>query len=298
MISCYEGLPGSGKSYDAVKKLLVNLKTGRRVLTNIDGLQNEHQRTVIKHYTDFDDIALDNTLVHMDDEQTTEFWKHSEKGDLIVIDEAQNYFNSRDWQTVTNRELGKWAALHRHLGIDVVFITQNMAGIESSVRRLVEWVYRYKKINMFGGMVQKRYVRFAFFGESSEPLGKTICTYDQKIFACYSSYFAGGTDEIGMEKPFNVLKHPVFFLIPVFLVALIYFGSKSFLVGGGIFSHGDKLKDPVTIVETFEKQIVPGGPGSLQAEPGVQVPLIDKPVVMGIVNGKTIYKNKGGIFLL
>lgn len=294
MITCYEGLPGSGKSYDAVKKLLVNLRSGRRILTNIDGLQNEHQRTVIKHYTDFDDVALDSGLVHMDDEKTQEFWSHSKKGDLIVIDEAQNYFNSRDWQSKTNRDLGKWAALHRHLGIDVVFITQNMAGIESSVRRLVEWVYRYKKLNMFGGAIQKKYIRFAFFGESSEPLGKTICTYDKKIFACYSSYFAGNTDEIGMEKPFNVLKHPIFLAIPIMIIALIYFGSQSSLFGGGVFAGADKLKEKIEITKTA----TPGEAPSLKAEPGVGPPPIDNPEVIGMVNGKTIYKSKAGIFLL
>ena len=36
MIVGFVGTPGSGKSYDAVKKILFNLKKGRHVYTNID----------------------------------------------------------------------------------------------------------------------------------------------------------------------------------------------------------------------------------------------------------------------
>ena len=150
MISCYEGLPGAGKSYDAMRKLLDNLAQGRRILTNISGPDQEAKQEIIKHFLNLDDSQLKNNLVALQDDQVTQFWDHTKPGDLIIIDEAQNFFNARDWQTKSNREFGKWASEHRHIGVDLILITQNVERIESSVRSLIEFTYRYKKLNMFG----------------------------------------------------------------------------------------------------------------------------------------------------
>ena len=299
-ISCYEGLPGSGKSYDATRKLLSNLATGRRILTNIDGLQEDRQRTTIQHYYNMDDQQIMDNLVHLDDEQVTNFWEYTQPGDLIVIDEAQNFFNSRDWQSTTNRELGKWASEHRKRGNDVIFISQDMAGIESSVRRLVEWVYRYKKLNMFGSAVQKKYVRFAYYGQSEKPLRKKICTYDQKIFACYSSFFKDGTKELGIEKPVNILRHPIIYAIPVLLIIFVYFFSQSSFVTGDLF--GSKaIAQSVSLPEIenpqLETELISGPVDAIEAQPDHSPePEIIK--ILGVVNGKQIIKDENGAILL
>ena len=49
MISCYEGLPGAGKTYDAMRKLLDNLAQGRRILTNISGPDQEDKQEIIRN---------------------------------------------------------------------------------------------------------------------------------------------------------------------------------------------------------------------------------------------------------
>ena len=204
MISCYEGLPGAGKTYDAMRKLLDNLAQGRRILTNISGPDQEEKQEIIKHFLNLDDSQLKKNLVALQDHQVTEFWDHTEPGDLIIIDEAQNFFNSRDWQTKTNRAFGKWASEHRHIGVDLILITQNVERIESSVRSLIEFTYRYKKLNMFGDLIKKKYVRFCYYGPTLDQIGQKTCTYDPKIFKCYKSYFKEGTKEIGIEKPANI----------------------------------------------------------------------------------------------
>lgn len=215
-IYCYEGLPGSGKSYDAARKIISQLLKGRRVVTNIDGMQQEYQQNAIKHYFDIDDFDLDDTLKYIDSEQVPEFWEHSSPGDLIVIDEAQNFFNSRDWQSKNNRALGKWASEHRKRGNDLILITQAMEGIESSVRRLVEWCYRYKKLNMFGGAIQKKYIRFAYYGQTLDPLGKKFAHMILKFLNAIL---------LILQKTFKnpVLKrHPMFLNIRSFLPCLSF----------------------------------------------------------------------------
>ena len=282
MIVLFEGFPGSGKSYDAVRKILSNLRKGRRVLTNIDGMDNQQQRTVIQHYLDLDDYQIDTQLLCLSSENVLKFWEYVLPGDIIIIDEAQNYFNARDWQQESNRKFNAWASEHRHNGNDLFLITPNQARIDKAVRDLVEWFYRYKKLNMFGSMVQKGYVRFAFYGRDIEPIGKKICKYDSKIFLCYKSFFQGNIKEHATMKHANILKHPIILSIPVCLIVLVYFLSKSTFLSGDLFGsqkflkNHNQLPEPAQI-ETSEVQN-------------------NNPQIIGYINGQPIIKKKSGGF--
>ena len=297
MITIYEGFPGSGKTYDAVRKIIANLQKKRRVITNIDGLNHEHQQEAIKHLTDLTDSELSGLLVVLiEKEDIAEFWKLTKPGDLIVIDEIQDYFNSRDWNKKTNREFGSWASSHRHNAQDLIMITPNQQRVESAVRDMAEWYYRYKKLNMFGSALQKKYVRFAFYGQDTEPMGKRVCSYDQRIFNCYKSYFVEDAKEIAVQKQPNVLKHPIFYLIPVVLIAFFYFFSKSSLITGDIF--GSK-----TISHTIEKRNSIGPASAAVAAPPDQLKQarLNKEIkvekkLIGTINARLIYRlNSGGV---
>jgi len=297
MISCYEGLPGAGKTYDAMRKLMDNLFQGRRILTNISGPDQEEKQEIIKHFLNFEDSQLKENLVALQDHQVTEFWEHTKPGDLVIIDEAQNFFNSRDWQTKTNRAFGKWASEHRHMGVDLVLITQNIERIESSVRSLNEFTYRYKKLNMFGNLVKKKYVRFCYYGPTLDQIGQKTCSYDAKIFKCYKSYFKDGTKEIGIEKPANILKHPIFYAIPFVLGLFIYFLSQSSLLSGDLFGT-QAISD--SIEEKRQKSLAEGRlPDTSDQQPGdsrhgnlgPDDPLADY-LLVGVVNSKRILKSK------
>ena len=62
MIIGFVGTPGSGKSYEAVKKLLDNLRLGRVIYTNIAGLDEDVYREHIKVYCGLDDYQLSRQL--------------------------------------------------------------------------------------------------------------------------------------------------------------------------------------------------------------------------------------------
>ena len=235
MITLYEGFPGSGKTYDAVRKIIANLLQGRRILTNIDGMQNAVPAEAMKHLTGYDDKKFSELLIVLTPEQTKTFWQFAKVGDLIVIDEAQNFFNSRDWNKQENRDFGRWASEHRHNVQDLILITPSKTRIDTAVRELVEWTYGYKKLNMFGGLLQKKYARFAYYGVEDTMLKRTTCTYDPYIFMCYQSYFADGSKEKEFQKRPNILQHPIFYLIPVVLFFFVYFGMKSSLWTGDVF---------------------------------------------------------------
>lgn len=245
MIIAFVGTPGSGKSYDSVKKILDNLQKGKVVYTNIDGMDSPNCREHIKNYCGLSDLALEIYLKHLNNEEAQSFWLHCAPGSLIVIDEVHKLFCNRDWQTQKNRDFANWASTHRHHGYDVVLITQALEKVDSHVQSLVEWTYVYRKVNFFGGAVQKKYLCYAYSGDdtSGQPLQKHVRTYDSGVFPCYQSYATKDTKELGFMQHVNILKHPVFYLIPVVLCFTLYmFFGKSSFASGDVFGTGAKLK--------------------------------------------------------
>lgn len=224
MIIGFVGNPGSGKTYDAVRKILSNLQKGRVVYTNIDGIEKPECQEAIKALCGLSDLALTRQLKILESNQLEDFWNHVEPGSLIVLDEIQKIFGTRDWQTDKNKQFGYWASTHRHQGFDVVLISQRPERIDSAVRALFEWCYFYRKMNFFGGMVQHKYLCYAYPGEdtSGPPLKKSVKEYNRSVFRCYKSYTGKDVKELGIMQHVNVLKHPIFFLLPLVLCFTLY----------------------------------------------------------------------------
>jgi zona occludens toxin (predicted ATPase) len=244
MITAFTGTPGSGKSYDAVRKILDNLRKGRVIYTNIRGMDSPECFEMIKLVARISDYGLAKHLRFLADEECKEFWLHVEPGSLIVLDEVQNIFNARDWQSKANVQFNAWASTHRHHGYDVILITQSIMRLDTAVRALVEWTYQYRKINFFGSLIQKKYICYAFGGEETtgKPLGKTPHTYDPQIFLCYQSYVSKDIKEMGVMKHVNVLNHPVFWAIPVVFGCFIYMASQSGMLHGDLFGTNKQFE--------------------------------------------------------
>ena len=266
MIVFYVGTPGSGKSYEAVRKIVDNLRLGRVVCTNIDGMESPQCQEYLKNLLDMDDYTFRRLFRHLSSDQVRRFWntekiidlqyQHDVEGDvfqdlviekdelicpqgsLIVIDEAHRYFNARDWQAKSNRELADWASTHRHLGYDLILITQDIDKVEKQVRTLTEWCYYFRKVNFFGGAVKKKYLCYSYTGDdhNGKPLAKNVRTYLQQYFPCYQSYSTKDAKEVGFMSHTNILKHPVFYAIPVVLCFCLYmFFQKSSFASGDLF---------------------------------------------------------------
>jgi len=102
-INAYTGLMGSGKSYECVSSVIVPaVKEGRRVVTNVDGIDNDAIRAYchekfglpmdklgeVVHCTN-NDVPKADFLPHGEDVDT--FCK---PGDLICIDEAWRFWGT------------------------------------------------------------------------------------------------------------------------------------------------------------------------------------------------------------
>ena len=263
MITGFVGVPGSGKSYEAVLKILENLKLGRKVYTNIDGLDDEHCRTAIKAYCNLTDFQVEVLLNHLDQEETEHFWWHVEKGSLIMLDECHKNFSNRDWNSQKNKEFTEWMSTHRHLGHDVVLITQDIEKIDKHARSLIEYTYLFSKVNFLGGAVNKKYICYTYHGDEHKgtPMAKNIRTYDSKVFACYQTYADSVIKEVGFMKNVNIFKHPVFYAIPVMLCILGYFVSQSSLASGKIFDYAAMAEKNKVKAAEDQSALMPVAPG-------------------------------------
>ena len=281
MLVGFVGTPGSGKTYEAVKKIVFNLRKGRHVYTNIDGMDAGPCQEMMKSICQMDDYEFDKKFHFLSKDEVTRFWEIAKHGSFIVIDEIHKTFNCRDWSSQKNNAFADWASTHRHFGYDLICITQDMEKVEKQVRSLLEWTYVFRKVNFFGKAVQKKYICYSYSGDdtSGKALAQNVRTYEDQYFRCYKSYATADSKEVGFMAHVNVLKHPVFLILPVVLLGSLwlFFGKSSF-ASGDLFGHKkvqakqDKIiSDLRTKNDGVQPQAFANHSGA--ASPGANVPL-------------------------
>jgi hypothetical protein len=274
MIVVYEGIPGSGKSVMGVTKIAEILRLKRRVYTNVDGLWEDTKesyicREALRLYTKLTEAEFKDLFCPLGKEEVGKFWEVVRPGAFIVLDEIHLLWSNRDWQTTGNKAFAGWASMHRHNAFDLILITQKLEKVDAHVRSLVEWTYKYKKVNYLGNFVKNSY-RVAIFTEDQhdgDPFQWKSGSYDKKIFKCYKSYAHSDLKEQGIAQTHNVLRHPIFFIIPLVLIFAIYqIGWKSSFFQGNFF--GMKLfGKKVNAAELAPVAKVPGPVAKVQQVP-------------------------------
>lgn len=250
MIICFEGTPGSGKSYEAVKKIIDNLMLGRTVYTNIDGLDDPLCRENIKSFSGLSDYELETRLIHLPNWQALEFYKHVSDKSLVVLDEVHKLYNNRNWQKDINTHFADWSSTHRKSGNDVILVTQNLEKVDAQVRGLVEWTYRFKKLNMLGSFFRNGYKRHSYTEDdtSGKAMDVKFYKYIPRIYPCYKSYTNDDIKELNIMEHTNLLKHPVFLILPIVLcLALYLIFFKSSFATGDLFGSKKMLKRADTV---------------------------------------------------
>lgn len=69
---------------------------------------------------------------------------------LLVIDEAQMLFNSRDWGKQGRDEWLNFFTIHGHLGYRIVLIAQYDRMLDRQIRSLIEYEYVHRKVSNIG----------------------------------------------------------------------------------------------------------------------------------------------------
>lgn len=193
MIYLYSGTPGSGKSLNSIRDIVNKLKNGGNVIANFPIKLNlikprknkslgkfiykENKDLTVKFLTDF---ALNNHK------------KGIEAQTLIVIDEAQALFNPRDFRDINRKDYNHFFSLHRHLGYNVILITQNDRLLDKQIRCLLEYEIKHRKINNFktiGKLLP--FTTFAcvtYWYGVKEKVDVNFFSYKKNLSSLYDSY--------------------------------------------------------------------------------------------------------------
>ncbi len=241
-ISAFVGVPGSGKSYELVKSVILPaIQSGRRVVSNVYGLNEEkiHQY-LLKNNRKLREEQL-GELIYVSNEQCLDpnFLPSMEEqdtfckaGDLIVIDEVWRIWGS-DKDIPKNHR--SFIAEHRHFshpdtGItcDLVVINQDVAQIPRFIKDRIETTYRMQKHVSLG--FRNRYRVDVFQGVKlfkSNRMNYYQEKYDNEIFELYKSYESTNAKESVTDKRqsiFSSKKILLYMVItPVVIAVSAYF---------------------------------------------------------------------------
>lgn len=195
MIIFHEGLPRSGKSYEAVvKHIIPALQAGRPVQAYIEGLNFEK----ISECADLPLERVQELLTQITRDQVTLVSDWAQKNSLVVIDEAQNFWPGGKDKLPPH--LVQWIAEHGHLGIDVILLGQDMSNVHKMWRSRVQTKIIFSKLSAVGQEDRYKFRVMAAdaperFSEVTVGYGK----YDKKYFGTYASH-VDGTIQTGNYK--------------------------------------------------------------------------------------------------
>lgn len=154
MIELYSGTPGSGKSLHIAREIRSRLRMFDRVII---GNFYVNQKVIPKTKGQYLYVANDrlkpDRLLKFSRRLSEHLGRRLKEGEiLLVIDEAQLLFNSREWQNVAKSGWLSFFSQHRHYGYNVVLIAQFDRMLDRQVRSLIEYEVVHRKISRAGFM--------------------------------------------------------------------------------------------------------------------------------------------------
>ena len=224
MLYLHIGKPRSGKTYDVIRAVVLPaLEKGRRVLTNIEGLELVECREFIAARCAVD---VDKKLIWLDDSaiKLHKWFTEIENGDCFVFDECQLFWPGGSLKP-SDPEAFAFMTRHGHYNTDIHLITQSEKNVDSHIRRLCGQTNLYRKLGFLGfsGSYQVQYYN------GSEPLpacliSSTVKRYDPEIFKAYKSIVDGA--DIPQTKQANLLTSKKFLALYLILAFGLIFTVK------------------------------------------------------------------------
>jgi zona occludens toxin len=239
-INIYTGKMGSGKSYEVTSSVIVPaLADGRRVVSNIDGLDYEAiVLYIVKKYkkkpdeigslvpiSDDDVLSFNFFPVEGAKEQTSII----QPGDLVVIDEAWRFWNKK---SDISRAAMSFFRMHRHyvhpetgVTCDIALIYQSITDVHPFIRAVVEFTFRTVKIKQLG--LDKTYRLEVYEGDKltkTYRISKEVKKYNKDVFPLYNSYSQGGGKkgvEVRMDSRTNAINLKK--IVPLAILMLLFF---------------------------------------------------------------------------
>lgn len=147
MIRLYSGTPGSGKSLHNARDVINRSRMGKPVIGNFPADLGRFKRA---NYTYVPNYELNPDFLINYSRKFFQGKKIKEGAILLVIDECQLLFNSRDWQQKGRNEWLSFFSQHRKYGYDVTLIAQFDRMIDRQIRGLIEYEFIHRKLSNYG----------------------------------------------------------------------------------------------------------------------------------------------------
>lgn len=190
MIYYYSGTPGSGKSLHIARDIYNRLNRSKNpsIISSID-----INRKMIKNKkAKFTYIELEAMNVSFLVQYALK--NHvagKENQTMLVFDEAHRIWNSREWQKKDRSEWLKFFSEHRHLGYNIIIISQNDRQLDRQIRSQFEYEVKHRKINNFkvGKLLpMSTFIAVLYWYGISEKIDSEIYFYRKKWGRFYDSY--------------------------------------------------------------------------------------------------------------
>ncbi|MCL2199742.1 MAG: zonular occludens toxin domain-containing protein [Defluviitaleaceae bacterium] len=192
MIKILTGTPGSGKSYNMARMIRDALRRKQNVISTVPINIPLVSKNGKKKIGDYKYIPIEQITEEMLRQYAAEnHIKGKERQTLVFIDECQLIFNTRDWGIGGRREWIKFFTIHRHLGYDIILVTQVDSYIDKQIRALIEIEVRHKKAsNMLWWLPWTVFIhREEWYGTAKREklrIGMAVCL--PSVFKIYDSY--------------------------------------------------------------------------------------------------------------
>lgn len=198
MIELYSGTPGSGKSLHTAKDIRDRLRMRKCVVIgnfyiNVKKI-SKCKGTYI--YVSNDRLTPDR-LLRFARHYAQHLGRRLKEGELLLlIDEAQLLFNSREWQNIGRQGWLSFFSQHRHYGYDVILAAQFDRMLDRQVRGLIEYETIHRKVSRAGkiGFVvglfcgNNLYIAVQQWYPLKEKVGSNFFVGNKKLFDIYDSY--------------------------------------------------------------------------------------------------------------
>lgn len=221
MLIFHEGLPGSGKSYEAVVyRILPALQKGRHVFANIKGLDFEK-------IADVSGLPLDRVeeLLHQIEwDDTKRIYDLVSNDSLVLIDEVQDFWPKS--QRSLDAKITEFITQHRQRGIDIVLMGQDKGDVHNLWRNRIDSLFIFSKLDALGMASRYSWVSMKKQGASKKftQISSGKRKYEDKYFGTYQSHKPDvDNTETYQDDRTNLLKNPKFkYMIPAVLALAVF----------------------------------------------------------------------------
>ena len=202
MIYLYSGTPGSGKSLHSASVIYWTLKRGLPVIANfpiaVERIKGKHLGSFLEVSNDrlTPDFLLEFSRRYFDGRRVQE-------GEiLLIIDECQLLFNSREWNVKGRAEWLSFFTQHRKYGYDIILVAQFDRMIDRQIRSLIEYEQIHRKLSNFGWkgkilslvMGGNMFVSVKVWYPLKEKVSSEFFRARKKYYSLYDTYGDFATD--------------------------------------------------------------------------------------------------------